>query len=123
MGSMRRPIVLVAVAGLLLTACEEKKPARTNPPARAMAPAVQQPTPPAAQPAATTAQPPAPQRAVVTPTPVDPVPSLIEASERAYLLAKLQEHDWNVAETARTLDMPRSNLYKKIERYRLAREA
>jgi two-component system nitrogen regulation response regulator NtrX len=46
-----------------------------------------------------------------------------QASERAYLLAKLQEHDWNVAETARTLDMPRSNLYKKIERYRLAREA
>jgi len=25
--------------------------------------------------------------------------------------------------TARTLDMPRSNLYKKIERYGLAREA
>jgi two-component system, NtrC family, nitrogen regulation response regulator NtrX len=33
----------------------------------------------------------------------------------------LQEHDWNVSETARTLDMPRSNLYKKIERYGLAR--
>jgi len=28
-----------------------------------------------------------------------------------------------VSETARTLDMPRSNLYKKIERYGLAREA
>jgi len=44
-------------------------------------------------------------------------------AERAYLLAKLKEHDWNVSETARTLNMPRSNLYKKIERYRLAREA
>ena len=46
-----------------------------------------------------------------------------QAAERTYILAKLQENDWNVSETARTLDMPRSNLYKKIERYRLAREA
>jgi two-component system nitrogen regulation response regulator NtrX len=45
-----------------------------------------------------------------------------QAAERAYLLSKLKEHDWNVSETARTLEMPRSNLYKKIERYRLARE-
>ena len=44
-----------------------------------------------------------------------------QAAERAFLLGKLQEHDWNVSETARTLQMPRSNLYKKIERYRLAR--
>ncbi|MBW7935369.1 MAG: sigma-54-dependent Fis family transcriptional regulator [Gemmatimonadaceae bacterium] len=44
------------------------------------------------------------------------------AAERAFLLVKLREHDWNVAETARTLDMPRSNLYKKIERHGLARE-
>ncbi|HEX3159653.1 MAG TPA: sigma-54 dependent transcriptional regulator [Gemmatimonadaceae bacterium] len=44
------------------------------------------------------------------------------AAERAYLLAKLREFDWNVSETARVLDMPRSNLYKKIERYGLARE-
>jgi two-component system nitrogen regulation response regulator NtrX len=44
------------------------------------------------------------------------------AAERAFLLVKLREHDWNVAETARTLDMPRSNLYKKIERHALARE-
>ncbi len=46
-----------------------------------------------------------------------------QAAERAYLQAKLKEHDWNVSETARTLAMPRSNLYKKIERYRLARES
>jgi two-component system nitrogen regulation response regulator NtrX len=46
-----------------------------------------------------------------------------QAAERAFLYAKLREHDWNVSETARTLDMPRSNLYKKIERYQLAREA
>ena len=44
------------------------------------------------------------------------------AAERAYLLHKLRQYDWNVSETARALDMPRSNLYKKIERYRLVRE-
>ena len=44
------------------------------------------------------------------------------AAERAFLLAKLRGFDWNVSETARALDMPRSNLYKKIERYALARE-
>jgi two-component system nitrogen regulation response regulator NtrX len=45
-----------------------------------------------------------------------------QAAERAYLLAKLRQFDWNVSETARALDMPRSNLYKKIERYALQRE-
>jgi two-component system nitrogen regulation response regulator NtrX len=44
-------------------------------------------------------------------------------AERAFLLAKLREYHWNVAETARALDMPRSNLYKKIERYGLTRES
>jgi two-component system nitrogen regulation response regulator NtrX len=43
-------------------------------------------------------------------------------AEQAFLLAKLREFDWNVSETARALDMPRSNLYKKIERYGLTRE-
>jgi len=45
-----------------------------------------------------------------------------QAAERAFLLTKLQQHDWNVSETARTLQMPRSNLYKKIERYGLGRK-
>ncbi|HVZ48447.1 MAG TPA: sigma-54 dependent transcriptional regulator, partial [Gemmatimonadaceae bacterium] len=45
-----------------------------------------------------------------------------ESAERAFLLARLREHDWNVAETARALQMPRSNLYKKIERHHLARD-
>jgi len=43
-------------------------------------------------------------------------------AERVFLEAKLRQHDWNVSETARALDMPRSNLYKKIERYGLTRE-
>jgi two-component system, NtrC family, nitrogen regulation response regulator NtrX len=45
-----------------------------------------------------------------------------ERAERAFILAKLREHDWNVSETARSIEMPRSNLYKKIERYGLVRE-
>jgi two-component system nitrogen regulation response regulator NtrX len=44
------------------------------------------------------------------------------AAERSFLLARLREHDWNVAETARALEMPRSNLYKKIERHHLTRD-
>jgi two-component system nitrogen regulation response regulator NtrX len=45
-----------------------------------------------------------------------------ELAERAFILQKLREHDWNVAETARRMDMPRSNLYKKIEKYGLVRD-
>ncbi|HMS01695.1 MAG TPA: sigma-54 dependent transcriptional regulator [Gemmatimonadaceae bacterium] len=46
-----------------------------------------------------------------------------DAAERAFLLVKLRAFDWNVSETARALEMPRSNLYKKIERYGLTRES
>ncbi len=45
-----------------------------------------------------------------------------DRAERAYILQKLHENDWNVAETARRIDMPRSNLYKKIEKYGLVRD-
>jgi two-component system nitrogen regulation response regulator NtrX len=44
-----------------------------------------------------------------------------QEAERAYLLHKLDENDWNVSETARKLAMPRSNLYKKIDKYSLQR--
>ena len=44
-------------------------------------------------------------------------------AEKNFLVQKLREHDWNVSETARSLKMPRSNLYKKIERYGLSRES
>jgi two-component system, NtrC family, nitrogen regulation response regulator NtrX len=43
-------------------------------------------------------------------------------AERAFLIARLREHYWNVAETARALGMPRSNLYNKIEKYSIERE-
>jgi two-component system nitrogen regulation response regulator NtrX len=45
-----------------------------------------------------------------------------QEAEKAFLAAKLAENDWNVSETARQLDMPRSNLYKKIEKYGLQRD-
>ena len=45
-----------------------------------------------------------------------------EEAECAYILGKLRANDWNVAETARCIEMPRSNLYKKIEKYGLVRE-
>ena len=45
-----------------------------------------------------------------------------DEAEKNFLLQRLRDHDWNITETARALRMPRSNLYKKIERYRLSRE-
>jgi two-component system nitrogen regulation response regulator NtrX len=44
-----------------------------------------------------------------------------DESERVFLSARLDAHGWNVSETARALDMPRSNLYKKMERLNLQR--
>lgn len=52
-------------------------------------------------------------------------PSLAEfqrRSEKAYLERQLESHGWNVAATARAIDTPRSNLYKKIKAYDLQRE-
>jgi len=46
-----------------------------------------------------------------------------QEAEKNFLMQQLREHDWNVSETARALKMPRSNLYKKIERYGLTRES
>jgi len=48
--------------------------------------------------------------------------SVIEA-ERAQIVQALAKNDWNIAETARALAMPRSNLYKKIEKYQISRES
>jgi two-component system nitrogen regulation response regulator NtrX len=45
-----------------------------------------------------------------------------DAAERAFIIAKLEEHDWNVAATAKAIDTPRSNLYKKLDAYGIRRE-
>ena len=62
---------------------------------------------------------------VLDPDPTDRADSLDafkDQAERAFLAERLREHDWNVTDTARVLKIPRSTLYKKIERYGLTRE-
>ena len=44
-----------------------------------------------------------------------------DAAEKAFIAVKLRDYDWNVSEAARRMGMPRSNLYKKIERHGLVR--
>ena len=41
--------------------------------------------------------------------------------KKLYLEEKLQASGWNVKKTAEALQMQRSNLYKKIEKYGLKR--
>jgi two-component system nitrogen regulation response regulator NtrX len=43
-------------------------------------------------------------------------------SERAFLVNKLRENGWNISKTAEVIDTPRSNLYKKLEQYRISQE-
>lgn len=45
-----------------------------------------------------------------------------DRADRAFIVQKLRDNDWNIAETSRRIEMPRSNLYKKIEKYGLVRE-
>ena len=44
-------------------------------------------------------------------------------AERSFLVQQLELHDWNVSETARAIKVPRSALYKKIERFGITRES
>lgn len=43
-------------------------------------------------------------------------------SERLFLVHKLEECQWNVTQTAQSIETPRSNLYKKMEQYDIRRE-
>jgi len=45
-----------------------------------------------------------------------------DAAERAYLVQKLRDNAWNISKTAEVIDTPRSNLYKKLEQYRISQE-
>lgn len=40
-----------------------------------------------------------------------------DLAEKEFILSKLEENDWNISQTARGIDTPRSNLYKKLEQY------
>jgi two-component system nitrogen regulation response regulator NtrX len=51
-------------------------------------------------------------------------PTLAEfqrASEIAYLRHHLERNAWNIAATARAIETPRSNLYKKLQAYGIQR--
>ena len=45
-----------------------------------------------------------------------------DQAERQYLVQKLRENSWNISKTAEVIDTPRSNLYKKLEQYRISQE-
>jgi two-component system nitrogen regulation response regulator NtrX len=45
-----------------------------------------------------------------------------ELSERSFLVAKLRENNWNISQTAQVIGTPRSNLYKKLEQYKISQE-
>ena len=45
-----------------------------------------------------------------------------ELAERAFLVQKLRETGWNISKTADLIDTPRSNLYKKLEQYKISQE-
>jgi two-component system nitrogen regulation response regulator NtrX len=59
---------------------------------------------------------------VVTAPSADTFEEYMLGAEKAFIAAKLELYDWNVTETARALQMPRSNLYKRIVRHGLERE-
>src|SRR5688572_18634791 len=44
-------------------------------------------------------------------------------AERSFLAQRLRENNWNISETARALKLPRSALYKKLQRYGINRES
>jgi two-component system, NtrC family, nitrogen regulation response regulator NtrX len=44
-----------------------------------------------------------------------------DAAEREYIKYKLEKNNWNVSKTADDIDIQRSHLYSKIEKYSLKR--
>ena len=44
-----------------------------------------------------------------------------ETAERLFLVEQLERNDWNVTRTAKAIETPRSNLYKKMEHYAIQR--
>jgi two-component system nitrogen regulation response regulator NtrX len=73
---------------------------------------------PADQPAATASSVAAP----AGPLAVGTLREFKDAAERAYLVQKLRENNWNISKTAEVIDTPRSNLYKKLEQYGISQD-
>ena len=72
------------------------------------------------EPAASAGQ--GPETSSAPTTPPGTLREFKEAAERAFLVEKLRENNWNISKTAETLDTPRSNLYKKLEQYGIKQE-
>jgi two-component system nitrogen regulation response regulator NtrX len=58
---------------------------------------------------------------VPSPVAVESLKEFKEVAEKAFIIAKLEANDWNISKTAKEIDTPRSNLYKKLEQYGIAK--
>jgi len=45
-----------------------------------------------------------------------------ETVEKEFILSMLEKYDWNISRTAKEIDTPRSNLYKKLEQYGIGKD-
>ncbi|HVG55037.1 MAG TPA: sigma-54 dependent transcriptional regulator [Vicinamibacterales bacterium] len=77
--------------------------------------------PDATRPPSTAVPQPPPSTGSTTP-PAGTLREFKDAAERAYLVQKLRENNWNISKTAEVIDTPRSNLYKKLEQYGIKQE-
>lgn len=50
-----------------------------------------------------------------------PLSEMMDTAEAQYILTALEENEWNIRRTAEVLEVERSNLYKKMNRYGIAR--
>jgi two-component system, NtrC family, nitrogen regulation response regulator NtrX len=89
--------------------------------ASAPLPAAPRPAPPAAA-AEDNGSAPAESRDADSPSTTGTLREFKDQAERAYLVQKLRENGWNISKTAEIIDTPRSNLYKKLEQYRISQE-
>ncbi len=50
-----------------------------------------------------------------------PLSTMVDSAEAECILAALKENDWNIRRTAEVLEVERSNLYKKMNKYDISR--
>lgn len=52
---------------------------------------------------------------------IDSFQDFKESAERLFLLRKLEENDWNISQTAESIDIQRSHMYNKMKKYNIER--
>jgi two-component system nitrogen regulation response regulator NtrX len=65
----------------------------------------------------------APQGSLLLPSQGLTLQKFKDNAEREFLVRRLRENEWNVAATAKAIETPRSNLYKKLDAYGISRES